>query len=313
MISITIPVFNEKESLDQLHNEITEVMNNLGENYEIIFVNDGSTDHSQILIDSLAEKDPSIKAIELKRNYGQTAAMMASFDYSSGDIIIPMDADLQNDPKDIPMLLEKLDKGYDVVSGWRINRNDNKISRILPSLAANWLISFISGVKLHDYGCTLKAYRRSILKEIKLYGEMHRFIPIYAKWEGAKITEIPVNHRARAHGKSHYGAIRIIKVILDLLVVQFLFHYSKKPIYLFGSFGLLLIILSFFIIGYALFKKFAIGISLISTPLPVLSSMFFITGITSILMGLLAELITRTYHETQGKPIYSIIKKTNFT
>jgi glycosyltransferase involved in cell wall biosynthesis len=238
--------------------------------------------------------------------------MMAGFDFSRGDIIIPMDGDLQNNPQDIPKLIERLEQGFDLVSGWRQNRKDNKFSRVLISRIANFLISHISGVKLHDYGCTLKAYRREIIQDVKLYGEMHRFIPIYAKWEGAKIDEISVSHRERINGKSKYGLNRVVKVILDLIVVQFLFHYSKKPIYLFGSFGLILILLAFAAIGYALFQKFVFGLSLILTPLPVLASMLFITGITSILMGLLAELITRTYHETQNKPTYAVAKKINF-
>jgi len=287
-------------------------MQRLKREYEIIFINDGSSDGTADALNSIANIDKKLKVIHFKRSYGQTAAMMAGFDFSTGEIIIPMDGDLQNNPQDIPNLIEHLEKGYDLVSGWRKNRKDNKFSRILLSQLANHIISAISGVKLHDYGCTLKAYRREIIQDVKLYGEMHRFIPIYAKWEGAKITEIIVNHRERVHGKSKYGLNRIVKTVLDLIVVQFLFHYSKKPIYLFGSFGLILIILALAAISYALFQKIIFGISLILTPLPVLASMCFITGITSILMGLLAELVTRTYHETQNKSIYSVAKRINF-
>lgn len=312
MISITIPVLNEQENILPLHQEITQEMKALKADYEIIFINDGSADNTPRLLDSLAASDSKTRVIHLKRSYGQTAAMMAGFDFSRGDIIIPMDGDLQNNPQDISKLIERLEQGFDLVSGWRQNRKDKKFSRVLISRIANFMISHISGVKLHDYGCTLKAYRREIIQDVKLYGEMHRFIPIYAKWEGAKIDEISVSHRERINGKSKYGLNRVVKVILDLIVVQFLFHYSKKPIYLFGSFGLILILLAFAAIGYALFQKFVFGLSLILTPLPVLASMLFITGITSILMGLLAELITRTYHETQNKPTYAVAKKINF-
>jgi len=306
MISITIPVYNEEENLYLLHESITSAMSNLKQIYEIIYVNDGSTDNSKNILDELSEGKDNIKVIHFKRNYGQTAAMMAGFDYAEGDIVIPMDADLQNDPKDIIKLLEKIDEGYDVVSGWRKDRQDNAIKRNLPSKMANLLISKISGVRLNDYGCTLKAYKKSFIEDVKLYGEMHRFIPIYASWEGAKIAEVPVSHHARRFGVSKYGLNRIFKVLLDLLVVKFLEKYAKKPIHFFGGVGFLFLFLSFGTILYAIGLKLGTDLSLIRTPLPVMASMFFTTGIVSILLGLLAEMQSRIYHESQQKSIYSV-------
>jgi glycosyltransferase involved in cell wall biosynthesis len=232
--------------------------------------------------------------------------MMAGIDFASGDVIIGLDGDLQNDPADIPRLLEKLAEGYDVVSGWRRNRKDTALRRNLPSRIANWLISGISGVKLHDYGCTLKAYRKDTMKGVRLYGEMHRFIPIYAAWQGGKVTEIPVNHLPRIHGDSKYGLERIVKVVLDLMVVKFLASYATKPIYVFGGFGLLSIAVSFASVVWALYLKFFESKSFISTPVPLLAVLAFITGVMSILMGLIAEIIMRTYYESQGKSVYLV-------
>jgi len=277
-----------------------------GLDYEVIFVNDGSTDSTEKTLDLVAAKGPQYKIVNFRRNFGQTAAMMAGIDFASGDIIIPLDGDLQNDPADIPRLLDKLAEGYDVVSGWRLDRKDAALKRNLPSRLANWLISRMSGVKLHDYGCSLKAYKKHVVKGIRLYGEMHRFIPIYAAWQGGRVTEIPVNHFPRIHGESKYGLERVVKVILDLLVVKFLASYANKPIYVFGGFGLISIAISFASGLVAIYLKFLENVSFISTPLPLLVVLAFITGVMSILMGLIAEIIMRTYYESQGKQVYLV-------
>ena len=253
MISVVIPIFNEEENINKLSQSITKALSDI--DYEVLFINDGSTDNSENEIVKLSSTDPKIKLINLRRNYGQTAAMQAGFDQSKGTIVIPMDGDLQNDPKDIPKLIEKINEGYDVVSGWRKIRSDKKLTRILPSKIANMIISKISGIHLHDYGCTLKAYRKEILEDIKLYGEMHRFIPIYASWEGAKVTEIPVNHHPRIAGKTKYGLSRIPRVILDLLVIRFFDKSLDRPIHLFGQFGLLMFLIAFLLFFMALFLK----------------------------------------------------------
>jgi glycosyltransferase involved in cell wall biosynthesis len=273
--------------------------------WELILVDDGSTDGTKEKLDALAQQDKDVKVIHLRRNFGQTAAMMAGVDYAKGDIIIPMDGDLQNDSADIPRLLAKLDEGYDVVSGWRTAGQDGLV-RSLLSRVANRLISRISGVHLHDYGCSLKAYRRSVLTGVKLYGEMHRFIPIYASWEGAKIAELPVVHHPRIHGFSKYGIGRVPKVVFDLIVVKFLSTYAEKPMYVFGGAGVISLVISLLAGIWALYLKFVDGVSFILTPLPLLVVMTAITGVMCILMGLLAEVLTRTYHESQGKPIYLI-------
>jgi glycosyltransferase involved in cell wall biosynthesis len=300
-ISIIVPAFNEAESLEKLVEEIRSVLKEHHYYFEIIIVNDGSIDNSREFLDALAEKDKNCKIIHLRRNCGQTAAMMAGIDHAKGAIIIPIDADLQNDPNDIPLLLGKLDEGYDVCSGWRKIRHDNPVFRTLPSKAANVLIKMISGVKLHDYGCTLKAYRREILNEIRLYGEMHRFIPLYAKWNGAKVTEIPVSHRPRRHGKSKYGLRRTIKVVLDLMVVMFIHSYFQKPIYVFGSFGLLNCFISFISFTAMLYYKYFGGKSFIQTPLPLLTVLFMLIGFISIFMGFLAQITMMTYYESQDR------------
>lgn len=278
--------------------------------YELLFINDGSNDNTQEILDELACKDRNCKVINMKLNFGQTAALMAGITNCSGETIILMDGDLQNDPEDIPKLLEKLDEGFDVCSGWRKDRKDPYLTRKLPSQIANYLISKISGINLNDYGCTLKAYRRDIIKDIKLYGEMHRFIPIYASWVGAKTTEITVNHRPRIHGKSNYGLNRIFKVILDLIVVKFLSGYSQKPIYIFGGFGLINFLCSILSFGAMIYYKFWGEKSFVETPLPLLVVLFFLMGFFSILTGLLAEILLRTYHESQNKPTY-LIKNTH--
>lgn len=305
-ISVVIPVYNEVDNIFPLVERLNRALKKTERPYEVIFIDDGSTDGT---LDALLEsnrKYPNIKIISLTRNFGQTAALSAGIDSCTGDIIIPMDGDLQNDPEDILLLLEKMEEGFDVVSGWRRDRKDPFLSRRLPSTLANKIISFISGVHLHDYGCTLKAYRKDILKNIRLYGEMHRFIPIYAKWVGAHVTEIPVHHHSRKSGASKYGIERVFKVILDLMVVKFLMSYSQKPIYVFGGMGLLMIFGAFLSGLFALYLKYFKGTSFILTPLPLLFVLLLILGFFSILMGFLAEIMTRTYYESQGKPTYYI-------
>ena len=309
MLSVIIPVFNEGPNLPALRDSLVENLELIGHPFEVIVVNDGSTDATERLLGEMSRDDPRFKVVNFRRNFGQTAAVMAGIDYSHGEIIIPMDGDLQNDPSDMKLLLDKLDAGFDVVSGWRKSRKDHKIRRNLLSGIANRLISFVSGVRLHDYGCTLKAYRREVLQDVKLYGEMHRFIPIYASWQGARVTEVPVKHHPRTRGRSNYGLERILKVLLDLVVVKFLARNANNPIYVFGGFGLLNIGIAFAAGIAALYLKFFAGISFISTPLPLLTVMAFITGVMSILMGLLAEIIMRTYYEAQGKPVY-LVKNT---
>lgn len=311
MLSIIVPVYNEEESLPELYAQVVPVMESIGRPWELILINDGSRDRSATVLDDLAQRDTRVKVLHFRRNAGQTAAMMAGIDFASGEVIIPMDADLQNDPTDIPRLLAKLDEGYDIVSGWRKDRKDDSLKRNLPSRMANWLISRVSGVKLHDYGCSLKAYHREVIKGVKLYGEMHRFIPIYASWHGARVTEIPVTHHARRFGESKYGLERIAKVFLDLLVVKFLDRYAQKPIYVFGGFGLISLSISLFAGFWALALKVFGGTSFVSTPLPLLCVFTGMLGVTCILLGLLAELVTRTWFESQGRSTYLIRSKRN--
>ena len=306
MLSIVIPVYNEEDNVIPLHERVSAAMQQTGQDYEVIIVNDGSSDRTETRLQAIAAADPRFKVVNFRRNYGQTAAMMAGIDFASGDIIVGLDGDLQNDPADIPKLLAKLAEGYDVVSGWRVNRKDAAFKRNLPSRMANWLISSISGIHLHDYGCSLKAYKSHVVKGVKLYGEMHRFIPIYASWQGGKVAEIPVNHHPRIHGSSKYGLERVIKVLLDLMVVKFLATYANKPIYVFGGFGLISIAFSCLAGAWALYLKFFEGVSFVQTPLPLLVVLAFITGVMSILMGLIAEIIMRTYYESQGKQVYLV-------
>jgi len=307
-ISISIPIHDEQENIGILYNDLIAVLETGDNEFEIIFVNDGSADGSEEILNDLAKRDGRVKVIHLLRNYGQTSAMMAGFDHASGDVIIAMDGDNQNDPADIPRLLAKMAQGYDVVSGWRKDRKDARISRILPSKAANWLISSVTGVKLHDYGCSLKAYRKKVLQDVKLYGEMHRFIPIYTAWRGAKVGEIVVHHRARHSGVSHYGLSRISKVFLDLALIRFLDRHMQHPIHLFGEFGLAGFALACLSFMLMLYYKFWGGKSFIQTPLPTLTVLFVLVGIMAILMGILAEIIMRTYYESQQKKPYVIDK-----
>src|SRR5215211_4757925 len=311
-ISIFLPVFNEEPNLLPLHAKIDEALRSLGQSAEIVYVDDGSSDGSLTILREIAQLDPRVRVLALRRNYGQTAAMAAGIDAAKGKVLIPMDADLQNDPADISRLLKKLDEGYDVVSGWRKNRKDKMITRKIPSILANRLISWIGGVPLHDYGCSLKAYRRESLEDVRLYGEMHRFIPIYAAWAGARVTEIPVEHHARTAGKSKYGLSRTIKVVLDLMTIKFMASYQTKPIYVFGTFGLIAFALSFVAAVWALVLKLAHKADFIQTPLPVVAVVMFAVGIQFLLMGLLAEMLVRTYHESQAKRIYAVREKIGF-
>ncbi len=305
MLSVVIPVYNEAENLLPLCSDVTDALLGLRGPFEILFVDDGSTDGSAELLRELARKEETIKVVALQRNFGQTAAMMAGIHHARGDVIVVMDGDGQNDPADIPALLDKLAEGYDVVSGWRRDRKDAWL-RVFLSRVANALISRVSGLRLHDYGCSLKAYRRKAIESVRLYGEMHRFIPIYASWWGARVTEMPVNHRPRLGGRSKYGLERIVKVFLDLLVVQFLGRYETKPIYVFGGFGLVCWGISLLSGCYAVYRKIFDDTSFILTPLPLLSVMAFITGVLSILMGFLAELLVRTYYESQQRVPYAV-------
>jgi glycosyltransferase involved in cell wall biosynthesis len=312
LLSVIVPVYNESDNLEPFVESLLAVMKREGYRFEVVFVNDGSTDGSAEKLDAIAKSEPRCKLVHFRRNFGQTAAMMAGLDFSSGDIVVPIDADLQNDPADIPRLLAKLEEGYDLVSGWRKHRKDAKLTRNLPSWVANKLISRISGIHLSDYGCTLKAYRRSVVSDLKLYGEMHRFLPIYASWSGARTTEIPVAHHARVHGQSKYGLKRILKVPLDLVVVKFLSNYAQKPIYVFGGFALLSWLGALITFAVMVYYKFWGDKSFIATPLPVLVAMFILMGLMSLLMGLIAELLVRTYHESQDKKTYLVKQTVNF-
>lgn len=307
-LTVTVPIFNEVDNIRPLYEKVCIALDALGEPWELVFVNDGSRDGSPALLDAIAAEDERVTVVHFARNYGQTAAMMAGMDHARGDIVVPMDGDLQNDPADIARLLEKLDDGFDVVSGWRKDRQDHAIKRNLPSRLANALISRVSGVHLHDYGCSLKAYRREVLEGVKLYGEMHRFVPIYAAWNGARVAEIPVTHHPRLHGESKYGLERVVKVVLDLMVVKFLFRYSGKPIYVFGGFGLLSIVLGVLAGTWSVVLKAFWGTSFSRTPLPLLCVFLGAVGVLSILMGLLAEMLNRTYHESQAKPVYKVAR-----
>ncbi len=305
-VSIVVPVMNEEENVDELHREITDAMAGVDRSYEVIYVDDGSRDTTFEKLGAIQASDQHVRAIQFRRNFGQTAAMAAGFDHARGTVIVPMDGDLQNDPADIPALLEKLDEGYDIVSGWRKDRKDKTFTRKIPSKIANWLIGVVTGVKIHDYGCSMKAYRAEVVKHIKLYGEMHRFIPAIASWHGARITEMVVNHRPRIHGVTKYGLIRTLKVVLDLITVKFLGGYGTKPIYFFGAMSLILIA-GAGVSGVAMvIRKVAWGLSMVRSPLLLLCVMLVVLGGMCIMLGLLAELMVRTYHESQDKPVYVV-------
>jgi glycosyltransferase involved in cell wall biosynthesis len=311
MLSVVIPAYNEEENVPILYEKLKKVLDGLGQDYEIIFVDDGSTDGTYQRLKQLAEKDSRLKVIRFKRNYGQTAAMSAGFEHAKGDVIITLDADLQNDPEDIPLLLEKLEEGYHVVSGWRKDRKDPFLSRRLPSMIANWLISKITGVHLHDYGCTLKAYRAEVVKDLELFGDMHRFLPALTKRRGAKITEVVVRHHPRMFGKSKYGIGRTIRVLLDIMLVKFLNEYINKPLYMFGSVGFLLLGLGLFSLFYLIFLKLFLEEPIGRRPLLILSVLLILAGIQLISTGLLAELLIRIYYRTKDTKPYVIQEKIN--
>lgn len=306
-VSVVVPLLNEQDNIKPLYEQITAALTGKYL-YEIIFIDDGSTDESFPILVALQQNDPALRIIRFRRNFGQTAAMSAGFEHAHGQIIIPIDADLQNDPADMPKMIQKLHEGYDVVSGWRRKRHDNALTRLLPSKIANCLIAKITGVKLHDFGCTLKAYRAEVLEETKLYGEMHRFIPALASWSGAKICELEVNHRPRTAGVAKYGLGRTFKVVLDLITVKFLGSFSTKPIYIFGGLGMITAVGSILTGLAVLYQKFfaARSLAMNRNPLLVLTAMLITATIQFILLGLLAELLVRTYHESQNRPTYVI-------
>ena len=304
-ISIVVPLLNEQDNIGPLYEQITQTLTDVYD-YEIIFVDDGSSDNSFDILAELQKTDARIRVICFRKNFGQTAALSAGFAHARGKVIVAIDADLQNDPADIPKMIARLDEGFDVVSGWRKKRHDNAVTRLLPSKIANWLISRITGVKLHDYGCTLKVYRREVIEETKLYGEMHRFIPALASWSGARIAEMPVNHRPRTTGKTKYGLRRTLKVVLDLITVKFLGSFSTKPIYIFGGLGLASGIGAIASGWIVLYQKIAHNFAMNRNPLLVLTALLITATIQFILMGLLAELLVRTYHESQNRPTYVI-------
>jgi glycosyltransferase involved in cell wall biosynthesis len=311
-VSVFLPVYNEEPNLRPLHAKLDAALRSLGRSAEIVYVDDGSNDGSLKVLREIAAMDSRVRVVALRRNYGQTAAMAAGIDAARGKVLIPMDADLQNDPADIERLLNKLDEGYDVVSGWRKNRKDKMVTRKIPSMIANRLISWIGGVPLHDYGCSLKAYRRESLQDVRLYGEMHRFIPIYASWAGASVTEIPVEHHARTMGKSKYGLSRTLKVVFDLMTIKFMASYQTKPIYVFGAYGMLAFAISLLAGLYAVFLKIFHKADFVQTPLPILAIVMFAVGVQFLLMGLLAEMLVRTYHESQAKSIYAVRERLGF-
>ena len=311
-ISVVIPVYNERENLPLLYKKLQGVLSRHPWTWEVVFVDDGSTDGSTEVLAHLAQQDPEhVRVLILRRNFGQTAAIAAGVDHARGQVIVLMDADLQNDPEDIPRLLSKIEEGADVVSGWRKHRRDPLLTRVLPSRIANALISWVTGVPLHDYGCTLKAYRRDILQSFRLYGEMHRFIPAYAAAVGAHIVEIPVRHHPRRFGRSKYGLGRTLKVLLDLITVKYLISFSQKPIYLFGGMGLLLLVPGWLLLLFLLVRRIFWRVGMLTSPLFLISLMFIVLGFQSILMGLIAELLVRIYHESQGKPTYVVREKLN--
>jgi len=305
-LSIVIPLYNEEENVEPLYNQLKTALDRTSREYEIIIIDDGSTDGSFDVLKRLHERDERLKVIRFRRNFGQTAAFAAGFDRSQGQVVITMDADLQNDPADIPLLLEKIEEGYDVVSGWRLHRQDPFLTRRLPSMIANWLISQVTRVHLHDYGCSLKAYRREVVKNVQLYGELHRFIPAIANWMGVSVAEVPVRHYPRRFGRSKYGLSRTARVLLDLLTVRFLLSYSTRPIHVFGGLGLISFAAGISLGGYLSYVKFVLGQKIGDRPLLLLAILLMVMGVQLISMGLLGELVVRTYYETLGKPIYAV-------
>jgi glycosyltransferase involved in cell wall biosynthesis len=307
-LSLVIPVYNEEESLPRLIEEIHGALAGSGRSYEIVLVDDGSRDKSFALLEERARTDPSLTLVKFRRNFGQTAAMQAGFDHARGNVVVTMDADLQNDPADIPMMLDHIDQGYDLVAGWRADRQDKFLSRRLPSMLANRLISWTTKVKLNDYGCTLKAIKADVTKEMRLYGEMHRFIPAIASWMGVDVVEVKVNHRARQFGTSKYGIGRTVRVILDLMVVRFIQSYLGKPMQVFGLGGLLCLAAGIVVSAYLVVMKLAYGVSLSERPLLLLGVLLIVVGIQLVSLGLVADVLARTYYESQGKPAYHVRK-----
>jgi len=306
-ISVVIPLYNEEENVHILHKRLKDVLNETKLDYEILYVDDGSQDNTLDHLEEIQKNDKNVVVLSLRRNFGQTAAFAAGFDLSRGDIVITMDGDLQNDPADIPRLIDAL-KGYDLVSGWRKKRKDPFFSRRLPSIIANWLISKVTGVRLHDYGCSLKAYRREVIKNLRLYGEMHRFIPALASWYGVRINEIETTHYPRLRGKSKYGISRTIKVLLDLLTIKFLQSFSTKPMQFFGPIGMIFSVIGTAICLYLTLEKLIYAVDIGTRPLLLLGVLLLIIGFQFVGMGLLGEMIIRVYHESQKKPIYTIKK-----
>ncbi len=305
-ISVVVPVFNEKDSAAELAERVSSVLKGMGRSHEIIFVDDGSADGTFDILQDLHRRVPGVVVVRFRKNFGQTAALMAGFRQARGGIVVTMDGDLQNDPADIPLLVAKLEEGYDIVSGWRKNRRDPFINRRLPSILANRLISFLTGVKLHDYGCTLKAFRREVAKHLKLYGEMHRFIPAIASWMGVTVAEVVVNHHPRRAGRSKYNIFRTVRVILDLITVKFLLDYSTKPIQIFGLIGLLSTLSGICLSAVLVWQRFFLRIPLSNRPLLLLGILLIFIGVQFVTMGLLAELQARAYHETSDKPTYVV-------
>ncbi|MBU2597933.1 MAG: glycosyltransferase family 2 protein [Actinobacteria bacterium] len=307
-LSVVIPVYNEADNVERLYKSLEEVLSKLDKSYEVLLIDDGSTDGTTDKLAEIHKRNPKYKVIQFRRNYGQTAAISAGFDYSAGNVIVTIDADLQNDPKDIPKILEKMEEGYDVVSGWRKDRKDPFLTRKVPSKIANWLVSILAGIHLHDYGCTLKAYSKDVVKNVQLYGEMHRYIPALASWIGIDVTEIPVSHHKRKFGKSKYGLSRTPRVILDLITLKFLLSYSTRPIQIFGSLGIITAFLGFLIALFLSYVKLVQKQSIGDRPLLLLAVLLIFLGFQFISMGLLGELAVRTYHEAQNKPIYFVKK-----
>jgi glycosyltransferase involved in cell wall biosynthesis len=305
-VSVIVPVYNERDNLRTLHREIVDSLSATRRSYEIIYVDDGSTDGSREILRSIHGEDCDVRVLTLRKNFGQTAALAAGFEYARGDVVVTIDGDLQNDPVDIPRLLEKIDEGYDLVTGWRKRRRDAFWLRRVPSLAANWIIRMTTNVRVHDYGCMLKAYRRDIARGLRLYGEMHRFIPAIAGDLGASICEIVVNHRPRIHGRSKYGLSRTLRVVLDLLTVRFLSVFSTRPIHVFGTGGFVLGAIGSLLLAWLGFQRIFLGVPLASRPIVLLAMLLVMTGVQLVTLGLLGEMLARTYHESQGKPIYVI-------
>jgi glycosyltransferase involved in cell wall biosynthesis len=312
-ISVVVPVLNEEENLPILYHRLTEALVGNGYSYEIIIVDDGSTDRSFGVMQELRAQDDRLRVVRFRRNYGQTAAFAAGFDRARGDVVVTLDADLQNDPADIPALMAKMAEGYDVVSGWRVNRQDRFLDRRLPSIVANRLIGWTTGVRIHDYGCSLKAYRRDVLADVQLYGELHRFIPALAHAAGARVTEIPVSHHPRRYGKAKYGLSRTLRVILDILAVRFLMSYSTRPIHIFGLLGLLSFIAGVVILLYLAVVRLFLVQPVADRPIMLLGILLTMLGVQLVTSGLLAEMVTRTYFESQNKPIYTVREELGLT